>query len=154
MFMAKMPRALRLCTQETIDSIFYRFIIDSYFRYTADTSRAEICRNKWLFCSMEYRSFFFHRSGPADIKIDAISISIIISRAVSSRNSITRRKFWQDGIQRATWPTCEERISGMCEWSPCAGEIYPKWLLWFPWMSRRLPYLLSWTVKFLSDNSK
>lgn len=94
----------------------------------ANGSRAEICQNKWFLCSMEYRSFFLvvRLAGRRDINF----YYHFPSRTVAQLD-YSNRKFWRAETQRTAWPTCRERISGMCEWSPCARGIYWKWLPWF-----------------------
>lgn len=113
----------------------HRFNLSSR-RCTANESCVEICRNKWLFRSMKYPSFFpsFSLSLSCSGLADGRDINFYYHFAVPhcrATRLFAVRKFWRAGIQRAAWSACEGRISGMCEWSPCAGGIYWKWLSWF-----------------------
>jgi len=89
---------------------------------------------------MGYRSFFL----PSDSPADAISISIIISRPVQSRNSITR--VGNSGGLEFSEPHDPHARKGFqeCVSDHHAPEEYiGSDYLDFSWMSRRLPYLLS-----------
>lgn len=105
------------CFQVYLNTGSYRF---NLAHTTANKSCAEICRNKWFFRFIKRRSFFLH-----DRLVDRRDINFYYhfpSRTVAQLD-YSSRKFWRAGIHRTAWPTCKERISGMCEWSPCAGNI-------------------------------
>lgn len=87
----------------------------------------EICGNKWFFRFIKCRSSFLS----TDSLTDAISISIIISCPIQSRNSITR--VGNSGGLEFTEPHDPYARKGFQE---CVSDhrvlgIYWKWLPWF-----------------------